>query len=154
MRYIVGVIYNNDHEYKMQNVEAVAVFNSITKEGEIISANRVINQLKNNEKIVGASLFNRYVFKEKNSDYYILDELKLNKTTYDYRRLPVLNGKGEIIKSGVKTIIGKVNNDEYMVVDAQFNTQVVKEAELNNKCYNGMTIKNLVSLDSRVEVQR
>lgn len=117
--FIIGLVYginNNDHE----NVESLKLFDRKRIKVYTQSFNKTAEQFLEGVNIIGlvekdeSSLLDEWTFEDKKYPM-------LNATNYDYKKLPVLNENGDVIKPGKEIVIGKikiVSRTRYVVLNA------------------------------------
>ena len=153
MTFIVGVIYSDNNTGNGKNeVEAVAVYDASRNKGDIISLTNIQEKLQEGWNIVGAKLNTKLIFNQKKCNYYAIESVKLDTSCYNYKRLPVLNGEGDVIKKGNSVIVGtssKSGKLQYVTSDAQFNINIINEDDIDFHKYNGCNIANKVCKLSR-----
>ena len=122
--FVIGLIYEGD------KVEALSLYNSENKKGSIESINTVKERLQKGEKIHGVHL--REELRCKSGNFKVRSYVELDIMRFDYRKMHVLNGAGEIITTGKDVIIGAImENDTYycVVVNSNYELRKVKKED-------------------------
>lgn len=117
--FIIGLIYGINNNNK-ECIDAFKLFDRKMKRVYIQSFEKTAKEFMEGRKIVGLRLKE----KEKLHEDGNLESLKypvLSLMNYDCRELPLLNGKGEVIKPGKEIVIGKirtVDRTRYAILNA------------------------------------
>lgn len=153
--FIVGIIYDYNSEKNNRVISAVAVYDRENKKGTIQSINKIIQQLKAGEKIAGIELKQdcKFIQGEK-MEYKTIEKPAFDMIKYKYQRLPVLNGKGEVIKSGKDVVVGRLDVDRYITVNSEFKEKCMLKNDILNKQLVGVTNNGIAYESSELLIDR
>lgn len=152
--FIIGIVYGVNGKGK-EIIEAVQIYNPITKESSIESLSSIKKRILEGQEIVGARLkaIKRYSAKEEG---FIVSETPiLNKTVYNYSKLSKLNGMGEIIEKGKDVIIGTKkdgNQLKYIVINNSLETRYLDKEEVIKEKFVGV-IRDVIGKPSQIEIE-
>ena len=95
------------------------------------------------------------MYRKRKNEYIEESLIKFNRISYDYRKLAILDGSGNIIEKGIDTIVGKKKGSEteFTVVDAQNNFRIIQKNELKKNKYNGCCMDYKVNSTSQQEME-
>lgn len=156
MKFITGLVYKINTEIREQrNIEAVSIYDTDTRDSTLTSMDKLKQMLLDGIVVNGASIKVKPLFDEKRQDYKCVNQLILNKKSYNYRRLAILDGSGKLLEKGIETIIGKLkgSESEYLVVDAENKISVVHKDRISLKNYNGVSFYYKVCRNSQQELE-
>lgn len=142
--YIVGVLYEKSDRSKDKLV-AVKLFDLSTKSCRIESLNLLLNRIKRDEtEVYGVRIKTEVKYNNNIEDFKVKEYCVLTKSPYDCRKLPVLNGNGEIILDGKDVVIGLDENNQsnkYMVVNSNGEIRLLSKEEVIENDYVGVNRK-------------
>lgn len=144
--YIVGLIYEKNERSKDKLV-AVKMFDLSTMSCRIESLNLLLSRIKKDEaEIYGVRVKTEVRYRSNIENFKVKEYCVLTKSPYDCRKLPILNGNGEIILDGKDVVIGLDENNQsnkYMVVNSNGEIRLLSKEEVIENDYVGVNRKGI-----------
>lgn len=126
--FIIGVVYSDDNK-----IEAVSLYERDSKKGYLQSLKTVTERVIQGENILGISIREEVKFSNAIQDFVVNNYPVLDTGNFNYMKLNVLNGAGQVIFPGKDVIVGTTveeDGTEYcVVVNSNYELRKVKKED-------------------------
>lgn len=126
--FIIGVVYSDDNK-----IEALSLYERDSKKGYLQSLKTVTERVIQGENILGISIREEVKFSNAIQDFVVNNYPVLDTGNFNYMKLNVLNGAGQVIFPGKDVIVGTTveeDGTEYcVVVNSNYELRKVKKED-------------------------
>lgn len=126
--FIIGVVYSDDNK-----IEALSLYERDSKKGYLQSLKTVTERVIQGENILGISIREEVKFSNAIQDFVVNNYPVLDIGNFNYMKLNVLNGAGQVIFPGKDVIVGTTveeDRTEYcVVVNSNYELRKVKKED-------------------------
>ncbi|MBR4981972.1 MAG: hypothetical protein IKY94_05380 [Lachnospiraceae bacterium] len=126
--FIIGVVYSDDNK-----IEALSLYERDSKKGYLQSLKTVTERVIQGENILGISIREEVKFSNAIQDFVVNNYPVLDIGNFNYMKLNVLNGAGQVIFPGKDVIVGTTveeDGTEYcVVVNSDYELRKVKKED-------------------------
>ena len=150
--FITGIIKEKNKRGN-DTIAAANIYDIETKSSHVESVDSLKNRLRSSN-VAGVKIKTNSRYNVDYEHFNVVETVCFDKTIYDYRKLPELNGKSEVIKEGKGVIIGctEQNGTEvYVVVNNNDELKYLSKEEVINERPLGV-IRNTVSNISKQKI--
>lgn len=126
--FIIGVVYSDDNK-----IEALSLYERDSKKGYLQSLKTVTERVIQGENILGISIREEVKFSNAIQDFVVNNYPVLDTGNFNYMKLNVINGAGQVIFPGKDVIVGTTveeDGTEYcVVVNSNYELRKVKKED-------------------------
>lgn len=150
--FVIGIIELEEKQGK-KKVEALNLYEPITKSGHLQSMDKIKQRLIKGDILHGVRLKKNIVYSKAQEKFITRYTVNMCHSGYDTRKLPIINGKKEVLVEGKDAVVGVRDDDgyiKYIAVNNNYEVRYLSRQELLQEDLYGTVRGNIMKPSNRV----
>lgn len=150
--FVIGIIELEGKQGK-KKVEALNLYDPIARSGHLQSMDKITQRMIKGDIIHGLRLKQNIVYSKAQDKYITRYQVNLCNSGYDTRKLPIINGKKEVLVEGKDAIVGVRDDDgyiKYIAVNNNYEIRYLTRKQLLQEDLYGTVRGSLMKPSNRV----